>query len=404
MKQIITTILLCISLCSYANDSTIMMRGSRRIPEIELFGKRPLKEIGTTQTKMDSITLKENIALSIADVLTFNSPIFVKSYGRATLSTVSFRGTSASHTQVTWNDMKINNPMLGMTDFSTIPSYFIDDASLLHGTSSVNETGGGLGGAVKLSTKPANAEGFGLQYIQGVGSFYSFDEFLRLTYGNDHWQTSTRVVLSTSPNNYKYRNHDKKENVYDDEMNIIDQYYPIERNKSGSYKDLHLLQEAYYSNNRGDRFGLNAWYVYSNRELAMLTTDYGEDTDFENRQREHTFRGIFTYDHLADGWKLGAKAGYIYTWMAYDYKRDLGNGVMAHMTRSRSRINTVYGQANAEYYIGSQWLFTANLSAHQHIVRSEDKNIILQSGDKGIVGYHVGRLELSGALRRKAHV
>ena len=82
MKQIITTILLCISLCSYANDSTIMMRGSRRIPEIELFGKRPLKEIGTTQTKMDSITLKENIALSIADVLTFNSPIFVKSYGR----------------------------------------------------------------------------------------------------------------------------------------------------------------------------------------------------------------------------------------------------------------------------------------------------------------------------------
>ena len=401
MKHILTTILLCISLLVCANDSTTMMRGIRRIPEIELFGKRPLKEIGTTQTKMDSMTLKENIALSIADVLTFNSPIFVKSYGRATLSTVSFRGTSASHTQVTWNDMKINNPMLGMTDFSTIPSYFIDDASLLHGTSSVNETGGGLGGAVKLSTKPANAEGFGLQYIQGVGSFYSFDEFLRLTYGNDHWQTSTRVVLSTSPNNFKYRNHDKKENVYDENMNIIDQYYPVERNKSGSYKDLHLLQEAYYNTNRGDRFGLNAWYVYSNRELAMLTTDYGEDTDFENRQREHTFRGIFTYDHLADGWKLGAKAGYIYTWMAYDYKRDLGNGVMAHMTRSRSRINTVYGQVNGEYYIGTKWLFTANLSAHQHFVRSEDKNIILQSGDKGIVGYHVGRLELSGALSAK---
>ena len=401
MKHILTTILLCISLFVCANDSTTMMRGIRRIPEIELFGKRPLKEIGTTQTKMDSMTLKENIALSIADVLTFNSPIFVKSYGRATLSTVSFRGTSASHTQVTWNDMKINNPMLGMTDFSTIPSYFIDDASLLHGTSSVNETGGGLGGAVKLSTKPTNAEGFGLQYIQGVGSFYSFDEFLRLTYGNDHWQTSTRVVLSTSPNNFKYRNHDKKENIYDENMNIIDQYYPIERNKSGSYKDLHLLQEAYYNTNRGDRFGLNAWYVYSNRELAMLTTDYGEDTDFENRQREHTFRGIFTYDHLADGWKLGAKAGYIYTWMAYDYKRDLGNGVMAHMTRSRSRINTVYGQVNGEYYIGTKWLFTANLSAHQHFVRSEDKNIILQSGDKGIVGYHVGRLELSGALSAK---
>ena len=401
MRLFITTILLLISLFSYASDSTSMMRGIRRIPEIELFGKRPLKEIGTTQTKMDSAALKENIALSIADVLTFNSPIFVKSYGRATLSTVSFRGTSASHTQVTWNDMKINNPMLGMTDFSTIPSYFIDDASLLHGTSSVNETGGGLGGAVKLSTKPAKSQGFGLQYIQGVGSFYSFDEFLRLTYGNRHWQTSTRIVFSSSPNNYKYRNHDKKENIYDENMNIIDQYYPIERNKSGSYRDLHVLQEAYYNTNRGVRLGLNAWYINSNRELAMITTDYGDDTEFENRQREQTFRSIFTYDHLAEQWKLGAKAGYIFTWMAYDYKRDLGNGVMAHMTRSRSRVNTIYAQLNAEYFIGRKWLFTANLSAHQHFVRSEDKNIILQDGDKGIVGYNVAALELSGSASVK---
>lgn len=113
----------------------------------------------------------------MADILTFNTSIFVKQYGRATLSTVAFRGTSPSHTQVTWNGMRINSPMLGMTDFSMIPSYFIDDASLLHGTSSVNEAGGGLGGAVKLSTRPADADGFNLQYTQGVGSFSTFDEF-----------------------------------------------------------------------------------------------------------------------------------------------------------------------------------------------------------------------------------
>ena len=184
-----------------------------QIKDVNVYAKRPIKEIGTQQTKFDTVVLKENIALSMADVLTFNSSIFVKNYGRATLSTVAFRGTSPSHTQVSWNGMKLNNPMLGMTDFSTIPSYFIDDASLLHGTSSVGETGGGLGGAVKLSTQPANADGFGAQYIQGIGSFKSFDEFLRLTYGNDHWQISTRAVYSSSPNDYKYLNHDKKENI-----------------------------------------------------------------------------------------------------------------------------------------------------------------------------------------------
>ena len=62
------------------------------IHEVQVLGKRPMKDIGVQQTKFDSLVLKENIALSMADILTFNSSIFVKNYGRATLSTVSFRG------------------------------------------------------------------------------------------------------------------------------------------------------------------------------------------------------------------------------------------------------------------------------------------------------------------------
>ncbi len=401
MRRLLDILILVLLAAPLATQAQEEPRRTIPIKEVTVYGRRPMKEIGVQQTKFDSVVLKENIALSIADVLTFNSSIFVKSYGRATLSTVAFRGTSPSHTQVTWNGMRINNPMLGMTDFSMIPSYFIDDASLLHGTSSVSETGGGLGGAVKLSTKALQNEGFGLQYVQGVGSFQTFDEFLRLTYGNKNWQLSTRAVYSSSPNEYKYRNHDKKENIYDDNNTIIGQYYPVERNRSGSFKDLHILQEAYYNSDSGERFGLSAWYINSNRELPMLTTDYGEATEFDNRQREHTFRGVLSWDHLRSTWKVAAKAGYIHTWMAYDYKRDAGNGIMTSMTRSRSKVNTFYGQVDGEYYIGSKWLFTASVSAHQHLVESRDKNIILQQGDKAIVGYNKGRIELSGSVSAK---
>lgn len=371
------------------------------IREVPIWGRQPMKEIGVERTTFDSVTLKENIALSIADVLTFNSPLFVKQYGRATLSTVSFRGTGPSHTQVTWNGMRINNPMLGMTDFSMIPSYFIDDASLLHGTSSVNEAGGALGGVVKLSTAPAAADGFGLQYIQGIGMYRTFDEFLRLTWGDEHWQVSTRAVYQSSRNDYKYRNRDKKENIYDEEMNIVGSYYPVERNKSGAFDDVHVLQEIYYNTGRGDRFGLNAWYINSNRELPLLTTDYADDTRFENRQREHTLRSVLSWDRLRRDWKVGAKAGYIHTWMAYDYRRDPGNGIMTSMTRSRSRIDTFYGQAAGEYAVGDEWLFTADIALHQHFVRSADKNIVLQQGDKAIVGYDQGRVEIDAAVSAK---
>lgn len=397
MKRLIVGVLL---LSPYVLMAQRLSKGLH-IPEVTIYGKRPMKDIGVQKTRLDSVVLKENIALSMADVLTFNSSIFVKSYGRATLSTVSFRGTSPSHTQVTWNGMRINNPMLGMTDFSMIPSYFIDDASLLHGTSSVNETGGGLGGSVKLSTQPAEADGFGLQYVQGIGSFKTFDEFLRLTYGDNHWQSSTRVVYSSSPNDYSYRNHDKKENIYDENMNIIGQYYPKEKNRSGAFKDMHLLQEVYYNTRKGDRFGLNAWYINSNRELPMLTTDYGNENDFENRQREETFRGILSWDHMRSNWKIAVKGGYIHTQMAYDYKRDAGNGILTPMTRSRSKINTFYGQSEGEYYIGKKWLFSANIAAHQHFVESRDKNIIRQDGNQAIVGYSKGRTELSGSTSVK---
>jgi len=349
---------------------------SFKLKEVKVVA-RSLKDIGVQKTKLDTIVLHENIALSMADVLAFNSSIFIKQYGRATLSTVAFRGTAASHTQVTWNEMKINSPMLGMTDFSMIPSYFIDDASLLHGTSSVNVTGGGLGGAVILSTKPADERGFGLQYVQGIGSFKTYDEFLRLTYGNKHWQSSTRVVYSSSENRFKYRNRDKNENIYDENHNIIGTYHPVEENRSGAFKDLHLLQEVYYNTGKGDRFGLNAWYINSDRNLPHTTVEYGQETEFRNKKRERTLRSVLSWDHLGKNYSTGAKAGYIHTWMAYDFARDKGNGDWAHMTRSRSRINTFYAQGKGEYYIGKKWLFTANISTHQHFVRCEDRNLSL---------------------------
>ena len=399
-RTALTAIMLAGALATCVTAGAQTMRG-RNLREVTVTGRRPMKDIGVQKTVFDSLALKENIALSMADVLTYNSSVFVKSYGRATLSTVAFRGTSPSHTQVTWNGMRINNPMLGMTDFSTIPSYFIDRASLLHGTSSVNETGGGLGGLVKLSTTPDVGEGVNMQYVQGIGSFSTFDEFLRFTYGSDRWQVSTRAVYSSSPNDFKYVNHDKKLNIYDDDHNIIGQYHPTERNRSGSYKDLHILQEVYYNTLRGDRLGLSAWYLNSNRELPMLTTGYGDEADFENRQREQTLRAVASWDHNRRTWKTGLRAGYVHTWMAYDYRREITADNWASMTRSRSRVNTFYGQAEGEYNPVKQWYFTANVSAHQHLVRSQDKNIILQDGNKAVVGYDKGRIELSGSVSAK---
>ena len=368
------------------------------LEEFTVIARRPMQDIGVQKTTFDSIALKENIALSMADVLTFNSSVFVKSAGRATLSTVAFRGTSASHTNVSWNGMRINSPMLGMTDFSTIPSFFIDKASLLHGTSSVSESGGGLGGAVSLATSPELDKGISLNYVQGIGSFKTFDEFLKVSYSNRHWALTTRAVYSSSANDYTYINRDKKLNIYDDDHNIIGQYHPKERNRSGSFKDFHILQEAYYDTRKGDRFLLNLWYTASNREIPMLSTDYGEERGIDNRQRENTLRGVAGWRRGRSTWNLDLRAGYIHTWMGYDYRRELTQDIWSTLTRSRSLVNTFFGNATANFFPSDRWLFTAALTANHHNVRSTDRQILSGTGTEADIGYHKKRLELSGAL------
>ncbi|MDE5586227.1 MAG: TonB-dependent receptor [Muribaculaceae bacterium] len=368
------------------------------LEEFTIIARRPMQEIGVQKTTFDSIALKENISLSMADVLTFNSSVFVKSAGRATLSTVAFRGTSASHTNVSWNGMRINSPMLGMTDFSTIPSFFIDKASLLHGTSSVNEAGGGLGGAVSLATAPEFDKGLGLNYVQGIGSFKTFDEFLKASYSNRHWAFTTRAVYSSSANDYTYINRDKKLNIYDDDHNIIGQYHPKEKNRSGSFKDLHILQEAYYDTRKGDRFLLNLWYTSSNREIPMLSTDYGEERGIDNRQRENTLRSVAGWRRGRSTWNLDLRAGYIHTWLGYDYRREMTQDVWSTLTHSRSLVNTFFGNATANFFPSDRWLFTASLTANHHNVKSTDRQLSSGSGTPTDIGYHKRRLELSGAL------
>ncbi len=343
------------------------------LEKVQVTARRPMQQIGMQRTVLDSAILHENITSSLADALAAGSSIFIKSYGRATLATASFRGTSPSHTQVTWNGMKVNSPMLGQVDFSMIPAYFIDGAAIYGGASSVAVTGGGLGGAVTLQTQPPTEKGLGIKYIQGIGSFASCDEFARITYAGARWSTSTRVLYSSSQNDFRFRNFDTKEFVTDPDGNITGSYYPLQRNRNASFADLHLMQELYYTARSGSRFSLAAWYIDSHRGLGLLNADRSDAARKKNLQDEHTLRAVATWEQHYGGLKLDAHLGYTYTNLRYRLLQDpSGTGKMDVMTDARSRMNTFYGEFAAEYLLGEKWLFTADLTACDNAVRSGD--------------------------------
>ena len=390
------TILLCLTCALPAAAQRDSTARTIAIESVDISGRRPMKEIGVQRTELDTLVLRENITASLADALATGSTIFIKSYGRATLATASFRGTAPSHTQVTWNDMKVNSPMLGQVDFSLIPAYFIDDATIYHGASSVGVTGGGLGGAVTLATKAPAEQGLGLRYVQGIGSFATFDEFLHLTYGGARWSSSTRVLYSTSDNDFRFRNYNSKEFVTDDNGQIVGEYYPLQRNRNGGFRDLHVMQELYYTTRGGDRFSLAAWYLDSHRGLAMLTSDRNKSKQKKNTQDERTLRAVAGWERLRNGLKRGARAGYTYTDLRYLLKQDPeGKGRFVVNTDARSRIHTLFAKAEAEYALGEKWLFSANAALHQHRVRSGDLSVIGNNGLRADTLYRQERFELS---------
>ena len=378
----------CLLLGSMLSQS-LLAQDAVHLDDVQVVAHRRLKDVGVEMTKLDTLVLHENISLSMADILSKNSTVFVKSYGRATESLVEFRGTSPSHTQVTWNGMRINSPMLGTLDFSTIPAYFIDEANLYHGASSLNLLGGGLGGAVEMVNKPIEKNGWGLQAVQGIGSFHTYDDFLRLTYQNQRFSSSTRVVYSTSDNDYKYTNRDKKTDVYDEAGNWVTSYHPEERNKSGYFDDIHLLQEVYYDAGKGNKLGAFVWWSHMKRGLPFLSVDYKEDSDFKNEQRNNTLRSVLSWDILGEKTKWAMKTGFSYADIGYEYfttRQEMKNSI----TNSRSYANTAFLQANVDWMLSPQWMLMGGIETYYTHVNSHDRSPfhIGKNFDKGRPEYH----------------
>ena len=95
MRKVITIALELLSIAGVSAQS--ITQRIHRLDEVVVTANRPMKDIGVQKTTFDSLALKENIALSMADILTFNSSVFVRSYGRATLSGLLHRpGIAAS--------------------------------------------------------------------------------------------------------------------------------------------------------------------------------------------------------------------------------------------------------------------------------------------------------------------
>lgn len=252
--------------------------------------------IGTRVSTFDEQLLRLNQTKSLSEVLADNSTVYIKSLGQGALSTSSFRGTSASHTQVSWNGININPAMSSSFDFSQIPAFFTDGVSLYHGNSHLKGGTGGLGGSISVHNEvDRNDSSRGRAFVE-VGSNDTYTGAAKVRLGSGQWVSQTRVFYQQSENDFRYLNKVLSKNPF------------YERRQEAAYKQVGGMQELYYRPNEVHRFAANLWYQYGERRLpqpvVVSVTQHEE-------QKDANLRTYLGYDYEKEKHRFSAKMAYL---------------------------------------------------------------------------------------------
>ena len=327
------------------------------------------EEAGMKATQVDSLVLMEKISQSLSGLLSENTSVFIKSHGRGALATASFRGTAASHTQVTWNGININSPMTGMVDFSLIPVYIIDDLNLHHGASSIADQSGGLGGSINISNKVNWNKAFQLKYMQGVGSYSTYDEFLLLGFGNKKIQSKTRLYHNYSKNNYSFINHGKVDYIDPVTAKLV---HPKDTNDHADYTKYGLLQEIYWRPGTSDVVSAKYWGQYADRTIPRATTYEGPDNSNLNNQQDTDHKFVADWKHYGEKGKLLVQSGYSGKSLDYTLKNMVVGDGLRPAIYSRSKANTFLNRIEYNYSMDPSFKIKTSLDFSYSDVSSRD--------------------------------
>ena len=162
MRFFITGILFISAFYSFAQRDTVHLK------EVNISGE-PYQRF-SAGGDFKQIQLSDH-DVELADALADESSIFFKSYGNHQLTSISFRGTGAQHTNVLWHGIQANYPTLGQMDFSQWPVWMMESVDLITGGDGALYGSGAIGGTVLIDSELKHDDQTNAVVTRGLGSF-----------------------------------------------------------------------------------------------------------------------------------------------------------------------------------------------------------------------------------------
>lgn len=268
----------------------------------------PVNNNGFKRVKLDSIILMNNINGDLSGILSQYSTIFIKSYGNGNLSTPSFRGTTAHHTQVEWNGITLNSPMLGQLDLSQIPVSQFNGVEILYGAAGIANSSGAFGGIVNLVTNPDWNNTLDAMVAQTIASFGTYSTNLSLSAGNAVFQSITKGNFTTAQNNFPYYN-----DFTGSEMKQI----------NGAYSQGGFSEDVFFRIRQKNLLTAKIWYSKDFRNIPPITTNI-DPTHIEN-QEDESIRSLLEWKMVQHNYSLLVRSALIDQFMIYTLDTNVYN-------------------------------------------------------------------------------
>ncbi|MBM3405650.1 MAG: TonB-dependent receptor, partial [Bacteroidetes bacterium] len=220
--------------------------------------------------------------------------IFLKTYGSGSLATASFRGTTSYHTQLEWNGININSPMLGQSDLSLIPLSLTDGIELYYGAASISQGSGGFGGIINVTGNPDWNNQLNAHLTQVVSSFENYSTILSVNAGNKRIQNHVKAFHTNGINNFPFSNDYSGKREY---------------MKNNVLRQFGATEELFLKINEKHVLGGKFWYTQSERQLSPTTARSHLPTT--EKQDDKSFRGLADWYYvISETWNLRIKTAY----------------------------------------------------------------------------------------------
>jgi len=262
----------CAPLIFYGQKS--VLHDTLKLQDVQVTASRlAFSHVGKKTENVDSSVLSQYRYNSIADVLSYNSAVHIKTYGPGGLSSTALRGGSAEQTAILWNGFNLQNTMLGQSDLALMPSLLFDEMSVEYGGSSALWGSGAVGGSIRLNNR--ETFGQGLKFVAGTGAgSYGLRNFhAKGLYSGQRFVSSTKLFSSQAVNDYEF-------------LGKGNQSGEIVRQQKAGYNFKNLLQEFRFLINKKQILTLNTWLSENKRQIPS----FAQAADSKITQQDNAIR------------------------------------------------------------------------------------------------------------------